>query len=193
MTTDTTFAASGSRPESPVPVGSWRVDPSRSSASFTARLAGRRVHGRLPLTGGAVVAHSIEDSTAELVALTEAVRTGHGLIDGLLASPSFLDAETFPVISFRSDLLVRVPTGWTAVGQLHVKGTDYPLACELDVVVRQPRPGAAEMTLTTRWAIDLAWITTQRVPGLSRRVAMTCSVELDRTDAPPARWLVPAA
>jgi polyisoprenoid-binding protein YceI len=193
MTSDTFFGRPGSRSESPLPVGSWQVDPSRSSASFTARLAGRRVQGRLPLTGGAIVTPSIEDSTAELSAITEAVRTGHGLIDGLLASPNFLDAETFPTITFRSDLLVRVPTGWRAVGQLHVKGTDYPLACELDVAPRHPRPEAASITLTTRWVLDSAWITTQRVPGLSRRVAMTCSVELDRTDAPPALWLVPAA
>jgi polyisoprenoid-binding protein YceI len=193
MTTDATFIHSGSPGESPVPVGSWRVDPSRSSASFMARLAGRRIQGRLPLTGGAVVTPTIEDSTAELVAMTEAISTGHGLIDGLLSSPNFLDAETFPEITFRSELLVRVPTGWRAVGQLHVKGTGYPLACELDVDVRHPRPGAAKMTLTTRWVLDSTWITTQRVPGLSRRIAMTCSVELDRTDAPPAHRLTPAA
>jgi polyisoprenoid-binding protein YceI len=184
MTMDSTFTDVGNGSDSPVPVGNWRVDPSRSSASFVVGFAGRRVQGRLPLTGEAIVTPSIEDSTAELVAVTEAVRTGHDLVDGLLASPNFLDAETFPAITFRSDLLVRVPTGWRAVGQLEVKGAGYPLACELVVAPRHPRLAAARIALTTRWVLDSTWITTQRIPGLGRRVAMTCSVELDRTDLP---------
>ncbi len=180
MTTQTSSIDPGSRAGSPVPVGSWRVDPARSSAAFRTGLAGRRVEGRLPLIGGAVVTPSLEDSTAELVAMTEGVRTGHGLIDGLLASPNFLDAEAFPAIVFRSDLLVRVPTGWRAVGLLRVKGTDHPLACELDVAPSRLGARAARVRLTTRWVIDSSWITTQRIPGLSRRIAMTCAVELDR-------------
>jgi polyisoprenoid-binding protein YceI len=182
MTTDTTSIHAGSGLESPVPVGSWRVDPTSSSASFTAGFAGRRFRGRLPLTGGAVVTPAIEDSTAELVAMTETVRTGHGLIDGLLSSPNFLDASAFPSITFRSELLVRVPTGWRAVGALHVKGTRYPLACVLDVEPRLVGPQGARVRLTTRWVLDASWITTQRVPGLSRRIAMTCSVELQRNE-----------
>jgi polyisoprenoid-binding protein YceI len=182
MTTNPTLVHVGSRPESPVPQGSWRVDPARSSASFTVGFAGRRVRGRLPLTGAAFVGDSIEDSTAELVALTEAVRTGHGLVDGLLSGPNFLDAAAFPRITFRSDLLVRVPTGWRAIGQLVVKGTEYPLSCELDVLPHDPRWVASSITLTARWALDSSWVTPQRVPGLSRRIAMTCEVELERTD-----------
>jgi polyisoprenoid-binding protein YceI len=193
MTMDRTFTDTGRGPESPVPVGNWRVDATRSSASFTAGFAGRRFRGRLPLSGEAIVTPSIEDSTTELVAMTEAVRTGHGLIDGLLSSPNFLDAEAFPAITFRSDLLVRVPTGWRAVGQLQVKGTDYPLACELHVGPRHLGPGVASITLTTRWVLDASWITPQRVPGLSRRVAMTCTVELERSDRPPAHSLLRAA
>jgi hypothetical protein len=103
-TNETTGIHSGSRTEWTVPMGGWRVDPSRSSALFTVRLAGRRVQGRLPLTGGAIVAASIEDSTAQLTAMTEAVTTGHALIDELLAGPGFLDAGTFPEISFRSEM-----------------------------------------------------------------------------------------
>jgi polyisoprenoid-binding protein YceI len=184
-TNETTGIHSGSRTESTVPMGGWRVDPSRSSALFTARLVGRRVQGRLPLTGGAIVAASIEDSTAQLTAMTEAVTTGHALIDELLAGPGFLDAGTFPEISFRSEMLVCVPTGWRAIGRLRVKGTEHPLVCELDADLRHPQAGVASMTLTSRWVLDSTWITTQRVPALSRRIAMTCSVELDLTDPLP--------
>ncbi len=51
-------------------VGSWRVDPARSQASFAAQTAGRLVSGRVPLTGRAVIMEPIEDSTARLAAAT---------------------------------------------------------------------------------------------------------------------------
>jgi polyisoprenoid-binding protein YceI len=177
----------------PVTAGSWRVDPARSSASFTARVAGRSVRGRLPLSGGAYVNPAIEDSAAQLYAATGALSTGSVMLDRLLAGPGFLDAATHPDISFRSDVLVCVPTGWRAVGHLRVKGTEHPLVCELDADIRGQRSGAAAMTITTRWVIDSTWITTQRVPMLSRRIAMSCSVALERTDELDARRLASAA
>jgi hypothetical protein len=56
--------------------GSWRVVPSDSHASSAARLAGRRVQGRLPLAGQVVIAESVEESAALLTARTSAVSTG---------------------------------------------------------------------------------------------------------------------
>src|SRR6266581_7375591 len=44
-------------------VGSWRVDPARSQASFAARAVGQPVGGRLPLAGRVLMAEPIEDST----------------------------------------------------------------------------------------------------------------------------------
>ena len=102
--------------------GSWRVDPARSQASFAARAAGRLVGGRLPLTGRVLMAEPIEDSTVRLAARTSAISTGSPWLDRLLAGPGFLDAEAFPEIGFRSELLAWVPAGWRAVGRLRVKG-----------------------------------------------------------------------
>jgi hypothetical protein len=104
------------------------------------------------------------------------------MLDRLLAGPGFLDAETHPDISFRSEMLVCVPTGWRAVGHLRVKGTEHPLVCELDADLRDQQPEPSAMTITTRWVIDSTWITTQRVPMLGRRIAMSCSLALERTD-----------
>jgi hypothetical protein len=44
-------------------VGSWRVDPAQSHASFAASVVGRPVRGRLPLSGGVLITEPIEDST----------------------------------------------------------------------------------------------------------------------------------
>jgi polyisoprenoid-binding protein YceI len=176
----------------PVTPGSWRADPSRSSASFAAHVAGRSVRGRLPLRGGAYVSASIEDSAAHLYAATGALRTGSAVLDQLLAGPGFLDAETHPDISFRSEMLVCVPTGWRAVGHLLIKGTEHPLVCELDADLHDQQQGPAAMTINTRWVIDSTWITTHRVPMLARRIAMSCSLALERTDELDVDGLAPA-
>ena len=61
--------------------GSWRVDPALSHASFAARVAGRTVRGRLPLTGRVLIAEPVEDSTARLVARSGAVSTGSPVLE----------------------------------------------------------------------------------------------------------------
>ena len=86
--------------------GSWRRRSGRSIRSFAARLAGRRVRGRLPLTGQVLITEPIEESLALLTARTSAVSTGSPVLDRLLAGPAFLDARAYPEISFQSDLLV---------------------------------------------------------------------------------------
>ncbi len=197
MTAPKSEIRSAVQAKSAVPVGDWLVDPVRSRASFTARVAGRSVRGRLPLTGAVKVAASIEDSRAHLVALANDVSTGNRMLDRLLAGPGFLDTEGHPTISLRSQMLVCVPTGWRVVGQLEVKGIERPIVCELQADLRSAQPptaaARAAMILTTRWVLDSTWITTQRLPTLSRRIAMSCSVVLDRAREARASEPTPAA
>jgi polyisoprenoid-binding protein YceI len=166
----------------PLGAGSWRVDSSRSTASFAARVAGKAVHGRCPLSGAAYVSSSIEESAAQLFAPTRALRTGSVLLDRMLAGPGFLDAEAHPDISFRSEMLVCVPTGWRAVGHLRVKDNEHPLVCELEADLRDQRRGSAAMTVTTRWVLDSTWITRQRVSMLARRIDMRCRIAFEQVD-----------
>jgi polyisoprenoid-binding protein YceI len=160
--------------------GSWWVDPAQSYVSFAAQSAGRQVRGRLPLTGLVLIAEPIENSTARLAAWAGQVSTGSHLLDRQLAGPGFLDAGAFPEISFRSELLAWVPTGWRAVGCLQVKGTEHELACQLDLDRDgEPPDGSPCVRITSRWILDLGWITRHRIPGLSRRIPMTCSFLLE--------------
>jgi polyisoprenoid-binding protein YceI len=162
------------------PTGNWRVDPADSHASFAARLAGRRVRGRLPLTGHVQITEPIEESTARLTARTSAVSTGSPVLDRLLGGPGFLDARAYPEISFQSDLLVRVPAGWRALGRLQVKNAEHELACQLGVQLGDSRPGSASrLVIGCTWVIDSTWVTSQRIPALGRRIAMTCSFHCD--------------
>ena len=160
--------------------GGWQVDPAQSHAAFAARLAGRAVRGRLPLTGRVLIAEQIEDSTAWLAARAGQVSTGYPMLDRQLAGPGFLDARAFPEISFRTELLARVPTGWRAIGRLQVKGTEHELACQLDLDrVGKPLDDSPRFRITSRWVIDSSWITGHWVPGLSRSIAITCSFLLE--------------
>ena len=147
------------------------------------------------MIGTVSVAASIEDSTAHLVALANEVSTGNRMLDRLLAGPGFLDIEDYPTLSLRSQMLVCVPTGWRVVGQLQVKGIEHPIVCELEADLRsaQPQTADAAMILTTHWVLDSTWITTQRLPTLSRRIAMGCSVVLDRPRVASASAPTPAA
>ena len=183
MTTATTRKPAEPTYESLLPTGRWRVDPNHSSAEFTARLAGRPIRGHLPLTGEVVVAAPVEDSTASLIAAAQALSTGHGALDRLLAGPGFLHTEHFPQIAFQSQALVCVPIGWRAIGHLQVKGAERPIVCELAADLRRPdSPATGAITITSRWILDSTWITTQRVLTLSRQVTMKCTLAL--THAP---------
>jgi polyisoprenoid-binding protein YceI len=160
--------------------GSWRVDPGRSHASFAVRGAGRSVRGRLPLTGQVLITEPIEDSTVRLAARTSAVSTGSAWLDRLLAGPGFLDAGAFPEISFRSELLAWVPAGWRAVGHLQVKDIEHELACRFELRLDDLQPGAPQQLLIAcSWVIDSRWVTRQWIPGLGRRIVMTCSLSLE--------------
>ena len=160
--------------------GNWRVDPAQSYASFAARAAGRPVLGRLPLSGRVLIAEPIEDSTARLAATAGRVSTGVPLLDRLLTGPSFLDAAAFPQISFRSELLAWVPTGWRAVGRLQVRGIDHELACQLDLGRGgEQLDDPPRFRITSSWIIDSTWITRRWIPGLGRRIPMACSFLLE--------------
>ena len=160
--------------------GRWRVDPAQSHASFAASVVGRPVRGRLPLSGEVLIAEPIEDSAARLLARASAVSTGSPVLDRLLAGPGFLDAGAFPEISFRSEFLAWVPAGWRAVGRLQVKNAEHELACRLALHLGGRRPdGSPRILITSSWAIDSRWITRQWIPGLNRRIVMTCSCSLE--------------
>ena len=168
----------GGRPR--LAAGSGRVDPAQSYASFTASVVGRPVRGRLPLSGGVLITEPIEDSTARLAARAGAVSTGSPVLDRLLAGPGFLDAAAYPEISFRSELLAWVPAGWRAVGRLQVKNAEHELACCLALHAGGTRLDCSpRILITSSWVIDSRWVTSQWIPGLSRRIVMTCSCSLE--------------
>jgi hypothetical protein len=86
------------------------------------------VLGRVPLTGRVLITEPIEDSTA---AGRQDERHQHRVTSAgpRAGRAGFLDAVTYPEISFRSELLAWVPAGWRTVGCLNLRGTEHELAC----------------------------------------------------------------
>ena len=151
-------------------------------ACLVCRIGRRSAGARAPAPDrrGARYRRPIEDSTARLAARAGAVSTGSPVLDRLLAGPGFLDAGTYPEISFRSELLAWVPAGWRAVGRLQVKNAEHELACQLALHLGGTRPdGSPCIVITSSWVIDSRWVTSQWIPGLGRRIVMTCSCSLE--------------
>lgn len=160
--------------------GRWQAIAGPSHASFVARVAGRPVRGRLPVSGEASVAGPAEQWGTRLVAATTGLCTASAVLDRILKGPGFLEAENHPEISFESQTLVRVPTGWRAIGHLQLKGVNHELACELTLgPLPRQLAGGPRLSAVSHWVLDSTWITGQRIPGLSRRVSMTSSVVLE--------------
>lgn len=139
---------------------------------------------RLKSTRTGCWAEPIEDSVALLTARASEVSTGSPALDRLLGGPGFLDAAAFPEISFRSELLAWVPAGWRAVGRLKIKSAEHELACQLALHGAGKPEGPARFQITCDWVIDSKWVTRQWIPGLSRRISMTCSFLLEQCEPP---------
>jgi hypothetical protein len=74
------------------------------------------------------LAHRRPDPASEGGPRDHNASTGSSWLDRPLAGPGFLDARAFPEISFRSDLLAWVPSGWRAVGRCKCDTRRTPLA-----------------------------------------------------------------
>jgi hypothetical protein len=70
--------------------------------------------------------------------------------------------------------------GQQAAGRLQVKNAEHDLACYLAPHLGGTRPdGSPRILITSSWVIDSRWITRQWIPGLGRRIVMTCSCSLE--------------
>jgi polyisoprenoid-binding protein YceI len=118
-----------------VPLGSWRIAPTRSSVEFRARslwgltsVTGRfeRYEGTLDLQ---------ENPAIELTIDAASINTNLRLRDRHLRSADFFDAENHPHVSFVSDSATLKNERLHVRGRLHAAGQSMPL--ELDARLRR--------------------------------------------------------
>ena len=118
-----------------VPLGGWRIDPTRSSVEFRAgtlwgltNVTGRfeRYEGTLDLQ---------ENPAIELTIDAASLDTNLGLRDRHLRSADFFDVVNHPQVSFVSDSATLEGERLHVRGRLHAAGKSIPL--ELDARLRR--------------------------------------------------------
>jgi len=114
--------------------GTWTIDPAHTEIAFTVRHLMSKVRGTFKEFEGTVVIHDdLEASSAEATIQLASVETGAPQRDDHLRSSDFFDAQTQPTMTYRSKQLRPAADGFTAVGDLSVKGVtrEVELAVEL--------------------------------------------------------------
>lgn len=119
-----------------IPVaGAYTIDPTHTSVEFVGRhLMITKVRGRFPNVLGTI---TIDDdptkSHAEIEIEVATLDTGNTDRDNHLRSPDFFDAETYPLITFRSTKLEKGRSDtWNLTGDLTVRGVTRPVTLEVD-------------------------------------------------------------
>jgi polyisoprenoid-binding protein YceI len=114
--TDLTLSATG------LPVGTWRLDPVHSSASFAVKhMAVATFRGRFERLDAAL---TVDESSAELVGTVDAgsIVVKDENLQAHLGSPDFFDIERYPDIAFRSTSIRREGDELIVDGELTIKG-----------------------------------------------------------------------
>lgn len=114
-------------------VGVWDIDPAHSHLSIIARhLMVTKVRGTFEDISGTIeVAEDPTMSSTKVEAKAASVTTGVADRDGHLRSPDFLDAETYPLITFESTEVTPSGDNWKLTGDLTIRGVTKPVDFDL--------------------------------------------------------------
>jgi polyisoprenoid-binding protein YceI len=116
-------------------MGDWQLDPYHTQVEFSAKHLGMmtvRGHFADVTATGDIDPDHPESSSVDVVIRTDSIRTNHEGRDNDLRSSTFLEVETFPVITFKSTSVA--PAGqdaYTVTGDLTIKGNTRPVALDL--------------------------------------------------------------
>jgi polyisoprenoid-binding protein YceI len=113
--------------------GTWQVDPAHSDLRIIARhLMVAKVRGTFEdFAGTIVVAEDPLRSSVEFEAKAASVTTGTTDRDNHLRSADFLDAEQYPLVTFRSTGLAPAGDDWKLTGDLTIRGVTKPVTFDL--------------------------------------------------------------
>jgi polyisoprenoid-binding protein YceI len=144
--------ATGGHIEVPV-AGDYRIDPQRSTISFTTRhmFGLAPVRGTFALRDGHIhVADPVEDSTARATISATSFHTGVSARDKTVRSGQYLDVENHPDITFSSTRIEQVDGRWALQGSLAVRGRSQPLQVDVEEV----RLDGADLRLRASSRVD---------------------------------------
>jgi polyisoprenoid-binding protein YceI len=116
-------------------MGNWQLDPYHTQVEFSAKHLGmmtvRGYFDEVSTTADIDPAHP-EAASVEATISTASIRTNNGMRDNDLRSSNFLEADKYPVITFKSTSVEPAGTDrYTLTGDLTIKGNTRPV--RLDV------------------------------------------------------------
>jgi polyisoprenoid-binding protein YceI len=149
MSIETTHGAGGATEYGLVP-GSYRLDPARTSVTFTAKKFGIfTIRGAMNLASGEfTVGRRLEESSLRVVLDAASFKTPMARRDEHVKSKTFLHTDEFPHIEFDSTEVVRTNQGWEIRGLLSVRGQKAPVV--LTVSSAEQRGGLVLVHATTQ-------------------------------------------
>ena len=115
--------------------GTWVIDPAHSSFNFTARHAMvTKVRGKFADIAGEIVIDGENPSNSSVSATAQAasIDTGNAQRDSHLRTGDFLEADTYPELSFTSTAVEVEGDEVTVTGDLTIKGVSKTFTVELD-------------------------------------------------------------
>jgi polyisoprenoid-binding protein YceI len=114
-----------------VGMGNWQLDPYHTQVEFSAKHLGmmtvRGHFAEVSATADIDPDHP-DAASVEVIIQTASIKTNHEVRDNDLRSSSFLEADKFPTMTFRSTGVE--PAGqdeWTLTGDLTIKGNTKPV------------------------------------------------------------------
>lgn len=145
--------------------GTWNVDASHSSASFTVRHAGiAKVRGTVAITEGTIVIGEDLASSSVTATLDPAtIDTKDANRDGHLKSADFFDVENHGTWTFTSTSVEQAGDAYVVRGDLTIHGVTRPveLATEFNGAATDPfgnaRTGFEATTEISRKDFGLTW------------------------------------
>lgn len=121
---------------SPIPAGTWNVDPAHSKVGFSVKHMGiATVRGEFTEFDGSLeVADDLSSATIKGTVKTTSVDTNQPDRDNHLRSADFFDAEANPEITFTSTAIEAVDEDtFRVTGQFDMHGVTNELALEAEV------------------------------------------------------------
>jgi polyisoprenoid-binding protein YceI len=122
--------------QTPIPQGTWRVDPAHSKVGFAVKHMGvATVRGEFgQFEGSVVIGDDLAGSKASGTVQAASVDTNQDGRDEHLRSADFFDSATYPEISFSSTSIERVDDETVKiVGDLTMHGETHPLELEAEL------------------------------------------------------------
>ena len=113
----------------------WKLDPYHTQVEFSAKHLGMmtvRGHFAEVTASGDIHPEAPEQSSVEATITTASIRTHNEQRDNDLRSSTFLEAETYPTITYKSTSIEPAgPDRYTMTGDLTIKGNTRPVTLQV--------------------------------------------------------------